>query len=84
MPYKKVEELRSQVIIGTKQTLKAMQENKVSEVFVADDVDQHIKEQVIQLADELNIRYEIVNSKKKLGIACGINVGAATVAITNG
>lgn len=83
MPYKKVEEQRSQVIIGTKQTLKAMQEQQVTEVFVANDVDQHIKDEVIQLADKLNIRYQIVDSKRKLGTACGINVGAATVAITD-
>lgn len=81
MPYKKVTQLRSQVIIGTKQTLKAMQEHKVSEVFVANDVDQHIKDKVIELAEELNVHYQIVDSKKKLGTACGINVGAATVAI---
>lgn len=83
MPYNKVTELRSQVIIGTKQTLKAMQEQKVSEVFIANDVDQHIKDSVIQLADQLGIHYQIVDSKKKLGTACGISVGAATVAITN-
>lgn len=81
MPYKKVAELRSHVIIGTKQTLRAMQEDKVSEVFVANDVDQHIKDKIIQLADELDVKYEIVDSKEQLGTACGISVGAATVAI---
>lgn len=81
MPYKKVEKLRSQAIIGTKQSLKAMQNGTISEIFIANDVEQHIKNKVIQLAEELNIKYEIVNSKKRLGTACGINVGAATVAI---
>lgn len=81
MSYEKVAELQSRVIIGTKQTLKAMREQEVSEVFIANDVDQHIKDKVIQLAEELDIHYEIVDSKKKLGTACGIDVGAATVAI---
>jgi len=81
MSYNKVAELQSRVIIGTKQTLKAMREQEVSEVFIANDVDQHIKDKVIQLAKELGIHYEIVDSKKKLGTACGIDVGAATVAI---
>lgn len=81
MSYNKVAELQSRVIIGTKQTLKAMREQEVSEVFIANDVDQHIKDKVIQLAEELDIHYEIVDSKKKLGTACGIDVGAATVAI---
>lgn len=81
MPYKKVEDLRSQAIVGTKQSIRAMEKGNVSEVFIAEDVDQHIKTKVIDLANRLNVKYEIVDSKEKLGAACGIKVGAATVAI---
>lgn len=82
MPYEKIAEQRQQLTIGLKQTLKAMEEQKVIEVFIAEDVDAHIKDKVVQLARHLNISYEVVDSKRKLGAACGISVSAATVAIT--
>ncbi|UJL46538.1 ribosomal L7Ae/L30e/S12e/Gadd45 family protein [Virgibacillus sp. NKC19-16] len=81
MSYEKVMQLRSRVIIGTKQTLKSMRNGEVSEVFVADDADQQITRQVERLAMELDIPCERVDSMKKLGAACGIEVGASALAI---
>ena len=81
MSYEKVSQVRSRLIIGTKQTLKAMKNGNISEVYVADDADAHVNEKVIQLAQELNIPCEHVASKKKLGAACGIEVGASVVGI---
>ncbi|MUK90465.1 50S ribosomal protein L7ae-like protein [Ornithinibacillus sp. L9] len=81
MSYEKVTQLQSKVIIGTKQTLKAMKNGEISEVIVADDADQQLIRKVLDLAKALNIPCERVNSKKKLGIACGIDVSASTVAI---
>lgn len=81
MPYNKVTKLRSRLIIGTKQTLKAMKNGEVSEVFVADDADKHITEPVVDLAEELDIPCRHVNSMKKLGKASGVEVGASTVAV---
>lgn len=81
MSYDKVKQVKSRVIIGLKQTLKAMKHGEVSEVFVADDAAGHIKSQVIRLANDLNIPCKHVDSMKKLGAACGIDVGASTVAI---
>lgn len=81
MSYDRVTELQSKIIIGSKQTQKAMHNREVSEVFVAEDADQHITETVINLAKRLDIPYTVVESKKKLGAACNIDVDAATVAI---
>ncbi|MFD2043183.1 ribosomal L7Ae/L30e/S12e/Gadd45 family protein [Ornithinibacillus salinisoli] len=81
MSYEKVTQLQSNVIIGTKQTLKAMKNGEISEVYVADDADQQITRKVQDLAKALDIPCQCVDSKKKLGIACGIDVGASTVAI---
>ncbi|WP_269410873.1 50S ribosomal protein L7ae-like protein [Lentibacillus daqui] len=81
MSYEKVTQVRSGLIIGIKQTLKAMEKGVISEVVVANDADQQMIEEVVRLADELNISIDRVDSMKKLGAACGIDVGASTVAI---
>lgn len=81
MSYEKVMQVKSSVVIGTKQTLKAMKNGHISEVFVAVDADQHMIQKVTHLAEELGIPFHHVDSKKKLGVACGIEVGAAAVGI---
>lgn len=81
MSYEKVTQAKSRIIIGMKQTLKAMHDGKASEVFVADDADRHLIQKVVALANQLDIPCHRVDSKKKLGAACGIDVGASTVAV---
>ncbi|ASN03689.1 ribosomal L7Ae/L30e/S12e/Gadd45 family protein [Virgibacillus necropolis] len=81
MSYEKVTKGQSRLIIGTKQTLKAMKSGDVSEVFLADDADKKLTGKIADLASELDIMCHHVDSMKKLGAACGIDVGASTVAI---
>ncbi|WP_138420184.1 50S ribosomal protein L7ae-like protein [Aquibacillus sediminis] len=81
MSYEKVAQATTGLIIGTKQSIKAMKTGKVTEVVIADDADQHITNKVSRLAEELNIPCNHVDSMKKLGKTCGIDVGTATVAI---
>lgn len=81
MSYDRVKQLQSRIIIGTKQTIKAMNNGEVEEVFIATDADRHITDKVLEVAKELNVPYTKVDSKKKLGEACGIDVDASTVAI---
>ncbi|CQR48529.1 Ribosome-associated protein L7Ae-like protein [Paraliobacillus sp. PM-2] len=81
MSYEKVAQVKEQLVIGTKQTLKAIRDGEVNEVVIAADADQHITNKVSQLAKEMDIPCVQVDSKKKLGKACGIDVGTATVAI---
>lgn len=82
MSYEKLTQLQSRLIIGTKQTIKAINQGLVDELFVANDADHQITGEVIRLANEKNVKYTTVDSKKKLGAACGIEVGATTVALT--
>ncbi|AQU77896.1 MULTISPECIES: ribosomal L7Ae/L30e/S12e/Gadd45 family protein [Planococcus] len=72
----------SEMIIGTKQTVKAIKSGIVQEIIVAKDADDRMTEQIIQLALEKGIRVGFADSRLKLGKAYGINVGAAAVAIT--
>ncbi|WP_226038422.1 50S ribosomal protein L7ae-like protein [Aquibacillus saliphilus] len=81
MSYEKVTQVNNGLIIGTKQTVKAMKNGEVSEVIIADDADQQVTSKVSRLANELKIPCVRVDSMKKLGNACGIDVGTATVAI---
>ncbi|SDN13439.1 50S ribosomal protein L7ae-like protein [Sediminibacillus halophilus] len=81
MSYDKVAQVKTGLIIGTKQTLKAMKNGEVREVVIADDADLQITEKVSRLASDLSIPCSRADSKKKLGEACGIDVGTATVAI---
>ena len=81
MSYDKVKQA-SQTIIGTKQAVKAMHAGQVLELFVALDADSWVTDPAILLAKEIGIPVNRVESKKELGKACGIQVGAAVVAIT--
>ncbi|UOQ44625.1 50S ribosomal protein L7ae-like protein [Halobacillus salinarum] len=81
MSYEKVAEAKSDIVIGTKQTLKAMKNGEVTEVITAEDADQSMTEKVARLAKQLGIPHARVTSMRELGRACGIDVGAATVAI---
>ncbi|WP_045383186.1 50S ribosomal protein L7ae-like protein [Bacillus spizizenii] len=80
MSYDKVSQAKS-IIIGTKQTVKALKQGSVKEVVVAKDADPILTTSVISLAEDQGISVSMVESMKKLGKACGIEVGAAAVAI---
>lgn len=81
MSYEKVKRA-SEPIIGTKQTVKALQSGSVVEVIVASDADSRVTDRIVQLAEAKNVGVTYVPSRAELGRACGIHVGAAVVAIT--
>ena len=80
MSYEKVLQAKS-IIIGTKQTVKAIKTGNVNEVIIAIDADPRLTSKIVELANEINVPVSYVDSMKKLGKACGIDVGAAVVAI---
>ncbi|MEH7383194.1 50S ribosomal protein L7ae-like protein [Bacillus sp. JJ1533] len=82
MSYEKVLQAKK-IIIGTKQAVKAIHSNMVTEIVVAEDADRRVINKVLQLAEEQQIPISKVDSMLKLGKACGIEVGASTVAIIN-
>lgn len=82
MSYEKVSQAYN-VIVGTKQTIKALKNGEVKEIVVANDADPRVTVKVVQTAKDLHVTVTKVDSMKRLGKACGIEVGAAVVAITN-
>ncbi|KFZ32487.1 ribosomal protein L7Ae-like protein [Anoxybacillus flavithermus] len=69
------------MIVGTKQTVRALKDGKVHELVIAEDADKAIIDKVIEAANVANVPVYKVDSMKKLGKACKIDVGAAAVAI---
>ena len=68
-------------IIGTKQTLKAVDKGQVSVVFIAQDADEHVVSPLKELCLKKGIEPVYVSTMKELGEACEIQVGAASAAI---
>lgn len=81
MSYEKVEQAKK-TIIGTKQTVKAIKSGVVKEVVIAEDAEEKLIEPVVGAAAKHGIQVSYVDSREKLGLACGIQVGASVVAIT--
>ncbi|CAM3936083.1 50S ribosomal protein L7ae-like protein [Mesobacillus zeae] len=80
MSYEKVTQAK-RYIIGTKQSVKALKTGEVAELVVASDADLRIVAGALMAAKEAGTAISYADSMEKLGKACGINVGAATVAI---
>jgi large subunit ribosomal protein L7A len=80
MYYEKVLQAQK-FVIGTKQTVKALKEGNVRELIVANDADPKVTVKVVNEALDINVPILYVDSMLKLGKACGIEVGASTVAI---
>lgn len=80
MSYEKVLQA-SKIIIGTKQTVKALREGVVQELIIATDADAKVTAPAVSEAQKLSVPIRYVDSMKKLGRACRIEVSAAAVAI---
>lgn len=81
MSYEKVAQAKK-IIVGSKQTVKALKAGEVIELVIASDADMKVTANLLQTAREMNTAITYVDSMKKLGKACGIAVGASAVAIT--
>lgn len=69
-------------VIGYKQTLRALQQNRVSCVYVANDIDEYLTRKIQEACREKQITLIPVNlSQRELGKLCQIEVGAAVVAL---
>lgn len=71
----------SDLIIGLKQTLKAIQGDRAAKVYLAADADGYIKKSVTDACALKNLEIIYVNTMKELGEACGIDIGASTATV---
>ena len=80
MSYEKVSQAKN-LIIGTKQTVKALRTGNANAVIIALDADSNVTSKVIDAANEFSVPIDYVDSMRLLGKACKIDVGAAAVVI---
>lgn len=82
MSYDKVKESRH-LSIGTNHAMRTVELGKAAEVLVAKDADQRLTMKMVSLCANKGVAVTYVDSMKMLGKACGIEVGAAMVALVN-
>lgn len=71
----------SKISVGVKQSMKAIHNDHAAVVYIAEDADPYVVNQVIDLAIEKSVEIIKVGTMKELGRACKIDVGAATAVI---
>ena len=69
------------VRIGTKQTMKAVEQGIAVQVFVAQDADPRMVTRIVQLCEQRGVKLTQVDTMRNLGRTCGIEVGAAMAAL---
>ncbi len=68
-------------VVGLKQTIRAIDEGKVSKVFLAKDVSSDIYNKISVKCQKNGIEIEYVERMKDMGDVCKIDVPAAVAAI---
>ncbi len=78
-----LEEIKNagKMVVGTRQTVKAVENESARKVFIARDAEERVTFPVIRSCQERNIPVRYVDSMEQLGKACNIKVGAAVAAI---
>ena len=77
------EELRQaeSLVAGTKQTVRALREELVSIVYMADDTDEAVKSEIFAAIGDQDVHLVYVPTKAELGEECGIDVPCACAAV---
>lgn len=69
-------------VVGLKQTLRVLQQDRVRAVYLASDVDDHVRRKVSTACLEHGVELRRAGmSQRELGAFCQIEVGAAVVAV---
>jgi Ribosomal protein HS6-type (S12/L30/L7a) len=68
-------------VVGAKQAIKAVEKGRASLVFLAADADSRVVSPLREACARAGVTVEMVPSMGELGKACGIEVGAAAVAV---
>ncbi|WP_236345145.1 ribosomal L7Ae/L30e/S12e/Gadd45 family protein [Paenibacillus plantiphilus] len=70
-----------QFVIGSKQTVKMVEQGNAILVYVAQDADQRMTDKIVRLCETAGVPISWVDTMKNLGVTCGIEVGAAMAAV---
>lgn len=67
--------------VGIKQSIKAVEQGLAEAVIIAKDADEKVTGNLKRLCIEKSVEIIYVDSRKRLGKACNIDVGASAVAL---
>ena len=68
-------------VVGIKQTQRAVADGAAKKVLVARDADPKITSPIVTLCGASGVTVEFADTMRQLGEACGIDVGAAAIAL---
>ncbi len=71
----------SNKVVGAKQVKGMLNKDKVKTVYVARDAEGRVVDDIIRTCDQKQVQVIYVESMKKLGEACEIDVNAASAAL---
>lgn len=74
----------SSIIVGLKQSVKAVKSGMAARAFVASDADPHVKNPFVDTCAQMGVEIEYYPTCEQLGSACGIDVGAAVAVVKKG
>jgi len=69
------------IVIGRKQTLRAISNNEAEKVYISKDADMHVTKPIVDVCKDKNIEIIYFDNMRDLGDACGIDVNAAAAAV---
>lgn len=73
----------NQKVVGKKETLKALRKGTAKVIYIAEDADERVVRQVIELAKDQELPVIKVETMVQLGKECNIEVKTATAATIN-
>lgn len=68
-------------VVGAKQVKRSLSTDNVKLVYVAKDAEKKVTQDIIDLCKEKDVEIMYVDSMKRLGEACKIDINAATAAL---
>jgi large subunit ribosomal protein L7A len=71
----------SGIVAGSRQVLRAIKAGTLSTVYLANDADTYIFQQILRAAEQANLPVVRVQTMKELGKACNVDVATATAGI---
>lgn len=69
------------IVIGKKQTLRALSRNEAKLIYISKDADLHVTKNITEICKEKNIEIIYFETMKELGESVGISVNAAAAAV---
>lgn len=69
------------IVVGRKQTLRALSRDEAKMVYISKDADLHVTKTIADVCKEKNIEIIYYETMKELGASVGIGVNAAAAAV---